>query len=287
MASSDEVFQVRGSTLDEVKNELNGYLKRLAMRLNDLQGLLAATKQFNDLNMQGKHITNLGDPSANDDAQKKALALSRSSPAGNWDAGGKKITNGVEGTNPTDVVIVRQVQGVVAGEVGTHTHQSTTTGGQLDHGLALTGLTDDDHTQYRLESENHTHQSSGAQAGTLDHGLALTGLTDDDHTQYYLADGTRAISGALDHDGTTVGFYGTAPATQESAQANVTGTAGGATNGAMESIPDPADTPASADALRDDLVANTLPALRNNIDEIRILANKALTVVRDVGLMAT
>lgn len=54
-----------------------------------------------------------------------------------------------------------------------------------DHG-ALTGLLDDDHTQYRLESENHTHQSSGAQAGTLDHGLALTGLTDDDHTQYVL-----------------------------------------------------------------------------------------------------
>jgi hypothetical protein len=32
----------------------------------------------------------------------------------------------------------------------THTHQSTATGGQLDHGLALTGLTDDDHTQYAL-----------------------------------------------------------------------------------------------------------------------------------------
>lgn len=42
----------------------------------------------------------------------------------------------------------------------------------------------DPHTGYRLESADHTHQSAGAQAGTLDHGLALTGLTDDDHTQY-------------------------------------------------------------------------------------------------------
>lgn len=42
----------------------------------------------------------------------------------------------------------------------------------------------DPHTGYRLESADHTHQSTGAQAGTLDHGLALTGLTDDDHTQY-------------------------------------------------------------------------------------------------------
>lgn len=33
---------------------------------------------------------------------------------------------------------------------------------------------------------NHTHQSAGAQGGQLDHGAALTGLTDDDHTQYLL-----------------------------------------------------------------------------------------------------
>jgi hypothetical protein len=39
-------------------------------------------------------------------------------------------------------------------------------GGVSDHG-ALTGLLDDDHTQYRLESENHTHQSSGLQGGQL------------------------------------------------------------------------------------------------------------------------
>lgn len=52
-----------------------------------------------------------------------------------------------------------------------------------DHG-ALTGLTDDDHTQYRLESADHTHVSTGLQGGQLDHGTALTGLSDDDHPQY-------------------------------------------------------------------------------------------------------
>jgi len=41
----------------------------------------------------------------------------------------------------------------------------------------------DPHTGYRLESADHTHASSGLQAGTIDHGV-LTGLTDDDHTQY-------------------------------------------------------------------------------------------------------
>ncbi len=53
----------------------------------------------------------------------------------------------------------------------------------------------DPHAGYRLESANHNHQTSGAQAGTIDHGLALTGKGDDDHTQYLLASGARALAG--------------------------------------------------------------------------------------------
>ena len=53
-------------------------------------------------------------------------------------------------------------------------------GGVTDHG-DLTGLLDDDHTQYRLETEDHTHQSAGLQAGKLDHNLALTNVTADQH----------------------------------------------------------------------------------------------------------
>jgi len=73
-----------------------------------------------------------------------------------------------------------------------HTHQNTENGGILDHGLALTGLNDDDHTQYlkeknsgglALEVPNHNHQNDD-NCSKLDHGLALTGLADDDHTQY-------------------------------------------------------------------------------------------------------
>lgn len=40
------------------------------------------------------------------------------------------------------------------------------------------------YSQHTAGVGTHTHQSSGAEGGTLDHGLALTGLTDDDHTQY-------------------------------------------------------------------------------------------------------
>lgn len=122
--------------------------------------------------------------------------------------------------------------------VGTHTHQSAgAEGATIDHGLSLTGLTDDDHTQYLKEKASgglgteipdhthvaaqgglldwddvwidavHTHQSAG-EGSTLDHGLALTGLTDDDHTQYLLINGTRAMTGALNMSGQNLNNVG-------------------------------------------------------------------------------
>jgi hypothetical protein len=42
----------------------------------------------------------------------------------------------------------------------------------------------------------HAHQDDPG-GGQLDHGLALSGLGDDDHPQYLLADGTRALAGSL------------------------------------------------------------------------------------------
>ena len=82
-----------------------------------------------------------------------------------------------------------------------------------DHGN-LTGLSDDDHTQYVLVdgSRRFTSPVSGqtptlgnhlvtktyadSLSGVGDHG-SLTGLNDDDHTQYILVDGTRAFTGSV------------------------------------------------------------------------------------------
>lgn len=67
-------------------------------------------------------------------------------------------------------------------------------GGASDHG-ALTGLTDDDHTQYHNDARGDARYS---QLGhNHDHG-GLTGLGDDDHTIYLKADGTRALAGPMD-----------------------------------------------------------------------------------------
>lgn len=67
---------------------------------------------------------------------------------------------------------------------------SSSTSGQVG---TSTKLAREDHNH---DLGSHAHQAA-ASGGQLDHGLALTGLADDDHTQYVLADGTRAVSGDL------------------------------------------------------------------------------------------
>ncbi len=89
-------------------------------------------------------------------------------------------------------------------------------GGVTDHG-ALTGLADDDHTQYlkekasggtAAETPTHTHEAAG-EAGKLDHGLALNGLTDDDHTQYMKEKASGGVAAEVpEHDHTAAGEAG-------------------------------------------------------------------------------
>lgn len=59
----------------------------------------------------------------------------------------------------------------------------------------------------------------------------------------------------------------------------LTDNTGGTANDTVAAIPDPADTPATADALRDDLVANTLPALRDALADLAAKVNALITAV--------
>ncbi len=91
-----------------------------------------------------------------------------------------------------------------------------------DHG-SLTGLTDDDHTQYvpTDASRGFTATVSGIDptqdyhlatksyvdsAGTTDHG-GLTGLDDDDHTQYILTTGARGFTGTVSGVDPTLSYH--------------------------------------------------------------------------------
>jgi len=102
----------------------------------------------------------------------------------------------------------------------------------------------DPHTVYRLESADHNHESTGAQAGQLDHGAALTGLTDDDHTQYALLagrSGGQTLKGGTGAAETLI-LHGTAHATVGSVVVNTAALATTATDGFLY-VPGCAGTP--------------------------------------------
>lgn len=70
-----------------------------------------------------------------------------------------------------------EASGGLASEVPDHTHVDVSQCGTVAHG-ALTGVTSDLH-----HNLIHTHQNAG-EGGKIDHGLALSGLADDDHSRY-------------------------------------------------------------------------------------------------------
>jgi hypothetical protein len=93
---------------------------------------------------------------------------------------------------------------------------------------------------------------------------------------------------SLDIDGTpTIGFYqftvsgghvsiATAAGSQVDA---LTGTLTGTVDGAMADVPVPTDTPASADALRDDIATNVIPAINTNLKELQTAVNAIIAAL--------
>lgn len=101
------------------------------------------------------------------------------------------------------------------------------------------------------------------------------------------APGTRVASADLDFPGTSTGDLtdGTGGTPNDTLTAlggitALTDNSAGTANNTVQALPDPADTPASADALRDDLVANLIPALRNNTADC---AAKINTLIADMN----
>lgn len=68
-------------------------------------------------------------------------------------------------------------------------------------------------------------------------------------------------------DGTTVGA--------------LTDNTAGTANETLQALTDPADAPGTADALRDDLVANLIPELRNNLADLAAKINALIIHMND------
>lgn len=92
---------------------------------------------------------------------------------------------------------------------------------------------------------------------------------------------TLNLTGQLNVDGTKV------VGNQEAAITSLTDSTGGTANNTVQALTDPADAPLLADNLRDDLVANLIPELRNNFADLTAKVNSIITVLRNHGLIAT
>ena len=69
--------------------------------------------------------------------------------------------------------------------------------------------------------------------------------------------------------------------------ASLTDSSAGTANDTVQALTNPTDTPVTADALRDDLVANLIPELRNNFADVTAKINLILVALRDVFVIAT
>lgn len=119
--------------------------------------------------------------------------------------------------------------------------------------------------------------------------LVLQAAADANTRQVILAAGTTPAA-KVTVNNTGVGFHGATPVAKPTAYtqtystadrthaartaAALTNSTGQTPDTTIENVPDPADTPASADALRDDLVANTLPAIERSLADLADMINK-------------
>jgi hypothetical protein len=122
------------------------------------------------------------------------------------------------------------------------------------------------------------------------------------HLLALLVTGTLEIDGALDHDGTTAGFFGVTPTTRPTAYTQTYATAdkthanptsavltdntGGAADTTLTTLSTLTDSPATADALRDELVTLWLPEIENNFADLAAQVNALRVDLLDLKQLA-
>jgi len=166
--------------MNSIKEAMAGIKKDVDWLLDEIDRINNA--RIKDKKLQTTYMVNEGMTSAqksNLDELSGGGVTALHSHAG----GAGDMTKAVYDPDADGVIVAAQLDTLLATDVEVATAVS-------DHAGAA-----DPHTGYRLENADHSHQSAGAQAGKIDHGAALDGLTDDDHTQYQLESEKGAVSG--------------------------------------------------------------------------------------------
>jgi hypothetical protein len=135
------------NNVPDLINHINHLFADLYLQIKQNRGEVGEAKLFGNLNANGHRFTNLPIvPLGESDAITKYYFSNNPSGYGNHAA--KHQDGGVDEINVEGLSgLLDDLQSPLD-----HTHQSSGggVGGELDHGLALNGLLDDDHTQYAL-----------------------------------------------------------------------------------------------------------------------------------------
>lgn len=123
------------------------------------------------------------------------------------------------------------------------------------------------------------------QGGNNRFNLTGTTITIDDTVNFAYNGTTGTKHGTATNQ--KIGFWNVTPIVQPASanQAALTNSTAGTYDGTLAALADLTDSPASADALRDDIVNNLLPVLRNNFTDIHTLLDAIRTALVNSGLM--
>lgn len=103
---------------------------------------------------------------------------------------------------------------------------------------------------------------------------------------YHVQGGSILVVGSggeVQIDGGTITNAGT----QATAIASLTDSTTGTANNTLAPMPTLTDSPASADALRDDINTNMVPVINSNFADLGAKVNAILVALRGVGIIAT
>ena len=139
-----------------------------------------------------------------------------------------------------------------------------------------------------LEGSNDASIPSQMTITNNGNGISIEAQANNQSVRLRVGSTPATVIEALDASGTLkLGIFGATPVIQQTIVALTDNVGGEAADDTVDAIADPADAPASVDALRDDLVANTIPDLRNALKELLVKVNELRSKVGvNYGLLA-
>ena len=247
-------YTVTATDIPGLRMQLNTIMAELMLQLQRIEGFDGATPEFrNHVNMKSQKLQNVGAGSVGTDGARRSDIETFDGSISI--AGTITVTGEATFNDDIDIDNIRLDGNTIS---ITNTNGGLTLQANGTGKIAITPKLSVDN----IDLDGNTISTTNANG---DLNLEPNGT------------GDVVTTKTLKHSGSTLGFFGKTPASQASHILNAT---------ASHTITDPADTPATADALRDDLVANALPEITSALDALGSKINSVILVLERHGLKA-